>query len=46
MLGFGVDFQGHITPWRPRDHTLVRAVVHRLTRVGLAAYPGALVRAL
>ena len=46
MLGFGVDFLGHITPWRQRDPTLVRAVSHRLSRVGLATYPGALVRAV
>ena len=46
MLGFGVDFLGHITPWRPRDPMLVRAVLHRLSRVGLAMYPGALVRAV
>ena len=24
MLGFGVNFLGHITPWRPRDPTLVQ----------------------
>ena len=46
MLGFGVDFLGHITPWRPRDPTLVRAVSHHLSRVSLATYPGALVRAV
>ena len=46
FLGFGVDFQGDITPWHQCDPTLVRAVVHRLARVGLLAYPGAIIRAI
>ena len=46
MLGFGVDFLGHITPWCPRDPTLDREVLHCLSWEGLATYPGALVRAV
>ena len=46
VLVFGVDFLGHITPWCPRDPTLVRAVLHRLSWVGLSTYPGVLVWAV
>ena len=46
MLGFGTDFRGHMPPWHPRDPTLVRAVFHRLSWVGLATYPGVLVQAV
>ena len=46
MVGFGVDFGGHITPWCLRDLMLVQAVVHCRSRVGLAPHPGALFRAI
>ena len=46
LLGFGMDFQGDITPWRPRNPTIVQMVVHCLARVGLSAYLGAVTRAI
>ena len=44
FLGFGVNFQGHITPWCQHDPTLVWAVVHCLARIGLSAYPRAVIK--
>ena len=38
LLGFGVDFLGHITQFQLQDPTLVWAVVHCLARLGLLAY--------
>ena len=42
----GVTWEGHIIPWREWASVLMKAVLSSLSKVGLSAFPSALIAAI